>query len=48
MTALMTDLKRLSSMRAPDGFAERVLIEVGIAQVCFGEVHLVCLNPGAI
>ena len=31
MTALMTDLKRLSSMRAPDGFAERVLIEVGMA-----------------
>jgi O-6-methylguanine DNA methyltransferase len=31
MTALMTDLKRLGSMKAPAGFAERVLIEVGMA-----------------
>src|SRR6202162_6001393 len=31
MTALMTDLKRLGSLRAPAGFAERVLIEVGMA-----------------
>ena len=31
MTALMTELKRLGSMKAPAGFAERVLIEVGMA-----------------
>src|SRR6202140_3430635 len=31
MTALLTDLKRLGSIKAPDGFAERVLIEVGMA-----------------
>jgi O-6-methylguanine DNA methyltransferase len=31
MTALMTDLKRLGSLRAPAGFAERVLVEVGMA-----------------
>ena len=31
MTALMTDLKRLGSLKAPAGFAERVLIEVGMA-----------------
>jgi O-6-methylguanine DNA methyltransferase len=31
MTALMTELKRLGSLKAPAGFAERVLIEVGMA-----------------
>jgi O-6-methylguanine DNA methyltransferase len=31
MTALMTDLKRLGSLKAPAGFAERVLVEVGMA-----------------
>jgi O-6-methylguanine DNA methyltransferase len=31
MTALLTDLKRMGSIKAPDGFAERVLIEVGMA-----------------
>jgi hypothetical protein len=31
MTALMTDLKKLGSLKAPDGFAERVLVEVGMA-----------------
>src|SRR5437879_13133973 len=31
MSALLTDLKRLGSIKAPDGFAERVLVEVGIA-----------------
>ncbi|HXC78580.1 MAG TPA: methylated-DNA--[protein]-cysteine S-methyltransferase [Candidatus Acidoferrum sp.] len=31
MTAVLSDLKRLGSMQAPDGFAERVLIEVGMA-----------------
>src|ERR1700693_5920183 len=31
MTALMSDLKRLGSVKAPVGFAERVLIEVGMA-----------------
>ena len=31
MTPLLTDLKRLGSMKAPDGFAERVLAEVGMA-----------------
>jgi O-6-methylguanine DNA methyltransferase len=31
MTALMTDLKRLASLQAPEGFAERVLAEVGMA-----------------
>ncbi|HVD45896.1 MAG TPA: hypothetical protein VNG70_01305, partial [Candidatus Limnocylindria bacterium] len=31
MTALMSELKRLGSMKAPAGFAERVLIEVGMA-----------------
>ena len=32
MTALLTDLKRLGSTKAPDGFAERVLVEVGMAK----------------
>ena len=31
MTALMTELKRLGSVKAPAGFADRVLIEVGMA-----------------
>jgi O-6-methylguanine DNA methyltransferase len=31
MTALMTDLRRLGSLKAPAGFAERVLVEVGMA-----------------
>ena len=31
MTALMTDLKKLGSLKAPEGFAERVLVEVGMA-----------------
>jgi O-6-methylguanine DNA methyltransferase len=31
MTALMTDLKSLGSLKAPAGFAERVLVEVGMA-----------------
>ncbi len=31
MTALLTELRRLGSMKAPDGFAERVLIGVGMA-----------------
>src|ERR1700693_1315317 len=30
MTTLMTDLKRLGSLKAPAGFAERVLVEVGM------------------
>jgi O-6-methylguanine DNA methyltransferase len=46
MTALMTDLKRLGSMKAPDGFAERVLAEVGMAdsyarfETVLGEVYV--------
>ena len=46
MTALLTDLKRLGSTKAPDGFAERVLIEVGMAdsyavfQTVLGEVYV--------
>src|SRR5487761_1891138 len=46
MTALLTDLKRLGSTKAPDGFAERVLIEVGMAdsyavfQTGLGEVYV--------
>jgi len=46
MTALMTDLKRLGSMKAPDGFAERVLVEVGMADsyarfdTVLGEVYV--------
>ena len=50
MTALLTDLKRLGSMKAPDGFAERVLIEVGMAdsyavfKTVLGEVY-VAWNP---
>src|SRR3979490_451771 len=31
MTTLMTDLKRLGTLKAPAGFAERVLVEVGMA-----------------
>jgi O-6-methylguanine DNA methyltransferase len=31
MTALLTELKRLGSLKAPAGFAERVLVEVGMA-----------------
>jgi O-6-methylguanine DNA methyltransferase len=31
MTGLVTELKRLGATKAPDGFAERVLIEVGMA-----------------
>ena len=31
MTALMTELKRLGSIKAPEGFADRVLVEVGLA-----------------
>src|SRR5260370_25141241 len=31
MIALMTDLKRLGAVKAPDGFADRVLAEVGMA-----------------
>src|SRR4029077_10820458 len=31
MTALMTDLKKLGSLKAPEGFAERVLAGVGMA-----------------
>jgi O-6-methylguanine DNA methyltransferase len=30
MTMLMTDLKRLGSLQAPAGFAERVLVQVGM------------------
>ena len=30
MTTLMTDLKRLGSLQAPAGFAERVLVQVGM------------------
>ena len=46
MTALLTDLKRMGSMKAPDGFAERVLIEVGLAdsyavfETVLGEVYV--------
>src|ERR1700674_2420575 len=46
MTALLTDLKRLGSIKAPDGFAERVLIEVGMAdsyavfRTVLGEVYV--------
>jgi len=46
MTALLTDLKRLGEMRAPDGFAERVLMEAGIAdsyasfETVLGEVYV--------
>jgi O6-methylguanine-DNA--protein-cysteine methyltransferase len=31
MTVLMTELKRLGSVKAPAGFADRVLMEVGMA-----------------
>jgi O-6-methylguanine DNA methyltransferase len=46
MTALFSDLKRLGSMKAPDGFAERVLMEVGMAdsyasfKTVLGEVYV--------
>src|SRR6476620_1554768 len=30
MTGLMTDLRRLGSLRAPEDFADRVLMEVGM------------------
>ncbi|MEP6753690.1 MAG: methylated-DNA--[protein]-cysteine S-methyltransferase [Candidatus Dormiibacterota bacterium] len=46
MTALLTDLKRLGSMKAPYGFAERVLVEVGMAdsyavfKTWLGEVYV--------
>jgi len=46
MTALLTDLKHLGSMRAPDGFADRVLAEVGLAdsyavfKTVLGEVYV--------
>jgi O-6-methylguanine DNA methyltransferase len=33
MTELMTDLQRLGSLQAPSGFAERVLVEVGMADL---------------
>ncbi|HXI97216.1 MAG TPA: hypothetical protein VNG04_13880, partial [Candidatus Acidoferrum sp.] len=31
MTTLTTDLKRLGGVRAPDGFADRLLAHVGMA-----------------
>jgi len=46
MTALLTDLKRLGEVKAPDGFAERVLMEVGVAdsyavfETVLGEVYV--------
>ena len=46
MTALMTELKQLGSMKAPEGFAERVLVEVGMAdsyarfETVLGEVYV--------
>ncbi len=46
MTALLNDLKRLGSIKAPDGFAERVLLEVGMAdsyavfKTVLGEVYV--------
>ena len=36
MTALMTDLKKLGSVKAPAGFAERVLAEVGMDESALG------------
>src|ERR1700704_4416868 len=46
MTALMTELRRLGSMKAPEGFAGRVLVQVGIAdsyavfETVLGEVYV--------
>lgn len=46
MTALMSELKHLGSIKAPEGFAERVLVEVGMAdsyapfETVLGEVYV--------
>src|SRR6266571_3759131 len=52
MTALMTELKSLGSMKAPDGFAERVLVEVGMGdsyapfETVLGEVYVAWNRSG--
>jgi O-6-methylguanine DNA methyltransferase len=46
MTALTTELNQLGSMKAPEGFAQRVLVEVGMAdwyaafETVLGEVYV--------
>ena len=46
MSVLLTDLKRLGAVKAPEGFAERVLVEAGMSdsyatfKTVLGEVYV--------
>jgi len=52
MTVLTTDLKRLGGLRAPAGFAERVLLKAGVGDMyavfdtVLGSVHVAWNNHG--